>query len=414
MAVTASRAHILFKNKSQTETLVQRLTIPISEPRTAPHHIAISNRIPALDGLRGLAILSVLLFHWLFNTSFEPQSKILQVVWAMGSLTWSGVDLFFVLSGFLIGGILLDARDSPRYFKTFYIRRAFRILPLYGLVVGAYLLYVLWRTPHLVLYGQSADFSPSVLRLASYLTFTQNFWMAYLGIWGSIPLAATWSLAVEEQFYLTIPLIVRTLSRSRLTVLLIVVVIASPCLRAFLRLSFPHGNFADYVLMPCRADALCLGALTALLVRNARLWDLVVRNRHWIYAFASGLLTCVLWFAHKRYFMLTPVMVTVGYSVMGLFYTMCLLVALFDGRVAQRFLCSRYLMRLGGIAYCTYLLHEPAIEASRRLLRPFIHSQLLTEFGGGLLGILLTLLIATLSMRFFEKPLLRRGHAYEY
>src|SRR5580698_6917955 len=90
-----------------------------------------SARIPALDGLRGVAILLVLLYHAVFQ--FQPDSIFLLRLLTLGRLTWSGVDLFFVLSGFLIGGILLDVRDSPCYFETFYIRRAFRILPLYGI-----------------------------------------------------------------------------------------------------------------------------------------------------------------------------------------------------------------------------------------------------------------------------------------
>ena len=99
-----------------------------------------SVRIPALDGLRGIAILLVLLRHAIFGVTsvqgIEAHSRFASFVIACGQLSWSGVDLFFVLSGFLIGGILLDARSSPRYFQTFYIRRAYRILPLYFLVIG--------------------------------------------------------------------------------------------------------------------------------------------------------------------------------------------------------------------------------------------------------------------------------------
>src|SRR5262249_59028385 len=99
-----------------------------------------SVRIPALDGLRGIAILLVLLRHAIFGVTsiqgIETHSALANFVIACGQLTWSGVDLFFVLSGFLIGGILLDARSSPRYFQTFYIRRAYRILPLYFLIIG--------------------------------------------------------------------------------------------------------------------------------------------------------------------------------------------------------------------------------------------------------------------------------------
>ena len=124
---------------------------------------------------------------------------------------WRGAELslFFVLSGFLIGGILLDATGSTRYFRTFYARRAFRILPLYGLVTGLFL------ASHFPLICSllQHECSASEIPLASYPTFTQNFWIAYLGTWGlNSGEVVTWSLAVEEQFYLTIPIIIRKLT----------------------------------------------------------------------------------------------------------------------------------------------------------------------------------------------------------
>src|SRR5882724_4805758 len=103
--------------------------------------LASRGRIPVLDGLRGIAILLVLLYHGLFTIQFE--SVPLVRLSAIGKLSGSGVDLFFVLSGFLIGGILLDVKDSPHYFKTFYVRRAYRILPLYMAVLGICLLRVI-------------------------------------------------------------------------------------------------------------------------------------------------------------------------------------------------------------------------------------------------------------------------------
>jgi peptidoglycan/LPS O-acetylase OafA/YrhL len=124
---------------------------PSQQPTTIPNWSA---RISALDGLRGVAILLVLLRHAVFGVSsvqgIETHSPATFLFLAAGQLTWSGVDLFFVLSGFLIGGILLDARPSPRYFQTFYLRRVYRILPLYFVVIGLSLL------PHLL-----AEFSPA-------------------------------------------------------------------------------------------------------------------------------------------------------------------------------------------------------------------------------------------------------------
>ena len=147
-------------------------------------------------------------------------------------LSWTGVDLFFVLSGFLIGGILLDSRASTNYYSVFYKRRFFRIIPIY--------LVALLVVPVLVSLGQGPE--ASRLRMAhlegapwyAYLTFTQNFWMAHAGTLGCNGLAMTWSLAVEEQFYLTVPLYIRALSRRWLTRFLVIGICSAPLLRILL------------------------------------------------------------------------------------------------------------------------------------------------------------------------------------
>ena len=369
-----------------------------------------STRIPALDGLRGIAILLVLLCHAVFEN--YSSSKVLSQLLIIGRLSWSGVDLFFVLSGFLIGGILLDAKDSPHYFKTFYVRRAYRILPLYGVVLALFSLRFLTSQGSA---GPLGHFSPSSIPWVSYVTFTQNIWMALLGTFGAGVMAATWSLAVEEQFYLTVPLVIRKTGRYHLTSVLSSVILAAPVVRTALHVFSENGNLAGYVLMPCRADALCLGVLCALLVRTARSWKFLLAHRTALCRLTGclslGLIVLTVWGDKTS----TP-MVTIGYSWLALFYTGCLLIAITRANVTiERMLCNRSLMQLGGLAYCTYLLHLPFMEASRRLLGlRFAYSSPSTQFIGGLIGVLVTLGVAKLSWTFFEKPLLRRGHAHRY
>ena len=104
-----------------------------------------NSRIPELDGIRGIAILLVLLYHYVSIPPGGPPAPLLQRLFAVG---WCGVDLFFVLSGFLIGGILMDVRESRHYFKTFYGRRFYRIMPLYYLWIGIYFVTVsFWSNP---------------------------------------------------------------------------------------------------------------------------------------------------------------------------------------------------------------------------------------------------------------------------
>jgi len=316
-----------------------------------------------------------------------------------------------VLSGFLIGGILLDAKLSPRYYKSFYLRRAFRILPLYGVLTGIFVLY------HLEFSGDN------IIPLASYITLTQNIWMAHFGVWGAASMGVTWSLAVEEQFYLTIPLLVRRLSRRRLTWALISIVVAAPIARSAILLSFRSHRLADYVLMPCRADALCLGVLCAVVVRNPRAWSLLIARRTWLRAVVMALLMALSWLSFGRYDVLSDPMVTLGYSLLALFYVCCLLLVLMNTGTLNRVLCNRRLMGLGRIAYCVYLLHVPFIVAGRvwgvsfftALIKlPTAHATAVEATIGGMTGILLCCVIAKISWRFFEQPLLRRGHTYKY
>jgi peptidoglycan/LPS O-acetylase OafA/YrhL len=369
-----------------------------------------SRRIPGLDGLRGVAILLVLLCHSIFDMH-------LKTTWgshfeAIGRLTWSGVDLFFVLSGFLIGGILLDSKHSPSYFKTFYVRRAYRILPLYAVLVLLFSLRYLKAASA----GPLGSFSHSSLPWLSYITFSQNIWMALWGTFGAGVMASTWSLAVEEQFYVTAPFLVRGMNRSHLTYALLSVLVAAPLVRTALHFLFRHGNFACYVLMPCRADALSAGVLCATLVRTPEWAKLLFSTRRAALSWTAGLLALglvplTLWGDG----MSTP-MVTFGYSWLALFYSTCLLIAVSEtNTLLGRVLNNRYLTRLGGLAYFTYLFHLPLMETCRRLLGlRFPYSSQGTQLIGGLVGILLTVVLAKFSWTFFEKPLLRRGHAYKY
>jgi peptidoglycan/LPS O-acetylase OafA/YrhL len=166
------------------------------------------DRIDTLDGVRGLAILAVLVDHsafWITPTTFVDRA--VQAVTGSG---WAGVDLFFVLSGFLITGILLDAKGGQHYFRSFYARRVLRIFPIYYLTIALAL---------------AASFIPAIVHrfpdaaaeihhvLPWYWTYTTNYLISLHG-WAAAPMrtAHLWSLAVEEQFYLVFPLLLWGLS----------------------------------------------------------------------------------------------------------------------------------------------------------------------------------------------------------
>jgi peptidoglycan/LPS O-acetylase OafA/YrhL len=175
------------------------------------------------------------------NPAAPKPSGMVSLVQAL-SLTWAGVDLFFALSGFLIAGILLDTRGAPFFLRGFYLRRIFRIYPVYWAVLA--LCFVI---PLL------ADHLTLVAPPAVYAVLLQNFWMASSRSFGGDSLGVTWSLSIEEQFYLVLPAIVLLLKRSSLlAVVLALAVIGAPLAR--LAVSAPPGSnwMAAYVLTICR------------------------------------------------------------------------------------------------------------------------------------------------------------------
>ena len=168
-------------------------------------------RIPALDGVRGIAILMILVFH---STNFEPLCAFDEACLTLRSCLWCGVDLFFVLSGFLITVSLVDTREHPKYFTNFYGRRSVRIFPLYCGVLFAVLIvapFVLW------LLQQQEPAELTILRSRQFWlwSYLQNFLQAR-GKHMLPGFGPFWSLAIEEQFYIVWPLIVYYSNKSRL------------------------------------------------------------------------------------------------------------------------------------------------------------------------------------------------------
>ena len=162
-------------------------------------------RIPELDGLRGTAIFLVILCHYISDVPHGRSHSLGSMAGTVLGLGSSGVDLFFILSGFLIGGILLDSKQSKHYYQTFYLRRFHRIVPLY----------YAWIILFAAISVGGAEFT-SLTPYWIYFVFLQNYFYQQAPmqvIW----FGATWSLGVEEQFYLLAPPIIRNVVPRRLT-----------------------------------------------------------------------------------------------------------------------------------------------------------------------------------------------------
>jgi peptidoglycan/LPS O-acetylase OafA/YrhL len=379
-----------------------------------PPRIDSSLRIPALDGLRGIAILLVLLWHSAFRTPFLHNPTLNRLV-GIGRLSWSGVDLFFVLSGFLIGGILLDHRQSPNYFKTFYLRRAYRILPLYFVVLT-----VCWLVYEVCLRGWTPfghmEILPGEVPLWSFFTFTQNLAIAVTGGSSRGGLGVTWSLAIEEQFYLTLPLVIRYSNTKNLIRVLVGVICGAPILRALLIHSLSDGAEMAYVLTPCRADTLAMGVLCAVLVRTPEAWDFLNAHLSWVWGAFCSLGLGLLAMLFKEYPFYNRALYGLEFSVLAGFYAALLLLALIGkNKFVPTVLCNPHLMKLGTIAYGTYLFHYLLIDFVRFFLT---HNRAqppaIAFFGADLIGIALAIALANISWRRFEMPLVQRGHASKF
>jgi peptidoglycan/LPS O-acetylase OafA/YrhL len=373
-------------------------------------------RIPELDGLRGLAILLVLLGHFFGGAIAVGPDSIWVYVPISLRLTWSGVDLFFVLSGFLIGGILLDHRGAANYYKVFYLRRACRIFPLYYLTLFLFFA--------LVAFGASR-ISPWLfdkpLPSLAYLTFTQNIWSVWFVAHSGYPAfwpGVSWSLAIEEQFYVIISAVVRKWA-GFLPGLLIGVIILAPLLRIFCYLTFPLGSLINYLCLPMRADALLLGVLAAYALRRdrARQW-IVSHSNVLVIALAvlgGGLVLLNAW-RQELAIAESKVMSTIGYSWVGAFYAcLLLLVVTQTGSAMARLFRNGALRRLGEISYGLYLIHIPVLGLWHAVAferPPAITNgrELLVTLGA--MGA--SLLIALISWRFLERPIIKWGRSFEY
>jgi peptidoglycan/LPS O-acetylase OafA/YrhL len=368
-------------------------------------------RIRELDGLRGAAIAMVLFCHFFQLVLVFPPGSAPSYVQAATRLSWSGVDLFFVLSGFLIGGILLDSRASTNYYSAFYKRRFFRIVPIYVVT--------LLLTGVLVSSGLRSANAPFKWWLTmegapwyAYLAFVQNFWMVHAGSFGFNGLGMTWSLAVEEQFYLTVPLYIRALSRRWLACVLVIGICGAPLLRILL-LQFRSENWVGvYVTMLCRADALLLGVLAAVLLRNDRWRERIRSGSLTFYLLIPTFLFGLAFLTLQQGGLKSPLIKSVGYTWIALFYvTILLFVLTRPDSLLSKALRMRWLCWLGTLAYGLYLFHTGiqfllfGLICGRGPIVNSIPTLLVT-----LTAIALTFLLAMLSWRYFEQPLIRLGH----
>jgi peptidoglycan/LPS O-acetylase OafA/YrhL len=367
---------------------------------------------PALDGLRGIAIILVLFHHF---TILRPASTFDQWLANVPLIGWCGVDLFFVLSGFLITGILIDARGSGRYFTSFYARRTLRIFPLYYLVVFLSLIVIpQFPRAYELLVGGPADWEDW-----AYWLYLTNFVVADRNAFAHGILDVAWSLAIEEQFYLLWAPIVWLWPARWLGALCAAIVVLSPVARS---VAVAQGALPIdvYVLTGYRADALAAGAFLAWALRH-----------NWLPRFAgpapwlgaAGVLGIVgVTVLDGEPWWWGPWMQRLGYSLLALTGAAMLVTAI--GRpqteLWPRLLSAGWLRAFGKYSYCLYLIHLPVMRTVRAFVMEPTEFPVL--FGSPWPGQLLFYALATapafalawLSWHVFEAPILKLKARFPY
>lgn len=355
--------------------------------------IAAIQHIPELDGIRGIAILLVLFYH-LHVPLFD--------------IGWCGVDLFFVLSGFLITSILLNTKRSPSYLSSFYARRMLRIFPLYFSFLFTYFCVLIPVAHH---FGRAADFTAA--GQFWYWFYLQNWWngAGHDILW----LSHLWSLAVEEQFYLVWPLVVLLLGRRALAYCIAITLVG--CL--LLRVMFvQHHALPELVHRATvfRIDTLAMGGVVAMLVARG------IRDSHLKYSALFGVV--LLGIGLRSVPAQSGLVLTVGYTGVAIASAYLVFHAVTNtgssGSVC-RVLRSRPLRRLGKYSYGIYVLHLPIVRSLSRAKDAVLNHLHYGSLAYGsvslftiVLGCFASYGAALLSWHLFEKHFLRLKGKFGY
>jgi peptidoglycan/LPS O-acetylase OafA/YrhL len=342
----------------------------------------IQQRTAQLDAVRGIAIL-IVIFH---NSLHKFPSLPFQSLFSYG---WLGVDLFFALSGFLITGILVDGKQAVGYFKNFYARRCLRILPLYYSV----LVFMFVIVPFLRPSAGSAVIARSSPWWA-YPFFLQNF-LVYESSSAAGPLGVTWSVGIEEQFYLVWAVVVRYCSLAQLRCITVAVVCLSPVLRLYL--SLHHVDL--YSNLFCRLDGLMAGAFLAIAVRSNTFLPARFLKAAWLSVFLALPLVFVTEAFHARW---------ITFSLSAVASAAFLYLSLFATQKWFRVVLKRrWLLYTGTISYGLYLLHKIPFD----MVQSFhLDRHPVLGLAMGLAG---SYVMATLSWHLLEKPFLKLKRLFE-
>lgn len=374
---------------------------PSSVPVDPAQRLKFLQHIPALDGLRGMAILLVLI-HNAGHFGAHPSGGF-WVTALIAAIGWVGVQLFFVLSGFLITMKLLETQSASNYFPVFFGRRVLRIFPLYyaALIVGLLIVPAITQQPA----GGEASTSHQVWLW----TFLLN-WVHPLGL-PTYGFPHFWSLAVEEQFYLIWPFIVYKATQTTLARTCYALIGAALVFRTVLALGGATEDMI-YEFTVCRMDALAMGALLAVWLQSPD-WTQRLQEKAAARliptAFAIVLLGALCSRLYTRSLLFTQ---TLGYTLLAVFFALILLACLIGtnrlNRWCRQFLSLALLRSLGKYSFAMYVFHFP-IQLRLESWLPVFEQRFAAWSGIAFLAVvaLVSYVAAFCSYHLYEKHFLR-------
>lgn len=352
---------------------------------------------PALDGLRGVAILLVVFLH---NFGFMNYFF----------FGWLGVDLFFVLSGFLITEILLNTIYKPNFLRNFYMRRVLRIFPLFYLTLIVCLL-ILPTIKSLNL--EAGYYTNNQFWLWTYL---QNWLFVFKEPYGDKILLHTWSLAVEEQFYLVWPFIILLIRKPKrllavATLILFAVIISRYAIWIYKIEDLAYGSLYTFT----RIDGLCIGSILALLMRTNPGF---LKKYTTLIVLLMAAINFGFYFINTQQSVTLPYLAFVGYTTFAVLFGILVYEAVTGESKIIQFLLNNYILKFfGRISYGLYVYHWPVYILLFPYFRDLILNKtninyLVAETGSGIIVTTAAVLLSLLSYRYFEKPFLQLKNKY--
>jgi peptidoglycan/LPS O-acetylase OafA/YrhL len=372
---------------------------PPVDPRLRGHMLG-------LDGVRGVAIAMVMVLHFVGDA--DATNRFEAVVKRVTSFGDLGVDLFFVLSGFLITGILLDAKNRQGYFRSFYMRRALRIFPLYYAV-----LFVVFFVAPLVPAFRGPDLDAARANQGWAWLYAVNILATVRGSFSLPYLDHFWSLAVEEHFYFVWPLVVWSCTRRTLVKVALGVAVSSLVARAIFAELHAAPDVALYALTPFRLDALCTGGFIAAFARGPDGLSVLARHANTIGIAAGSVLVGTYLFNRFGSRALWDILHQVRSSTFSVIFAAVILraVTAAKGSPVARFFGTRTLRELGKYSYGLYVFHHFVSyyfirHKTEYAVAGWVGSHSLAVLLQATLGSLISIGVALLSFHFFESPVL--------